>query len=121
MSDWARTAVAPNFEIFGKIEIMRMISFFLPNLRLSAVGTPKWRIAAHGHGYRVSAIEGCCAGGMGDDPYPEIEDVHSPRTEDCEPMRMASLHCGQLHPNPFEKNQAWLEETQPQPETGYLT
>ena len=29
-------------------------------------------------------IEGCCAGGIGDDPYPEIEDVHSSRIEDCD-------------------------------------
>ena len=31
---------------FQEIEIMRMISFFLLDLRLSAVGTPKLRIAA---------------------------------------------------------------------------
>ena len=33
--------MAPDFEIFQKLEIMRMISFFLPNLRLGAVGTPE--------------------------------------------------------------------------------
>ena len=38
--------MAPDFEIFRKIEIMRMISFFLPDLRLSAIGTPELRIAA---------------------------------------------------------------------------
>ena len=41
-----RTAVAPDFEIFKKTEIMRMISFFLPDLRLSAIGAPELRIAA---------------------------------------------------------------------------
>ena len=39
-----------------------------------------------------SRVEDCGAGGMGNDPYPEIEDVHSSRIEDCEPMPMASLH-----------------------------
>ena len=29
---------------------------------------------------------------MRDDYDLETEDVHSPRIEDCEPMRMASLH-----------------------------
>ena len=29
MSEWARAAVAPDFEMFQKLEIMRMISFFL--------------------------------------------------------------------------------------------
>ena len=48
--------VAPDFEIFQKLEIMRMISFFLPNLRLSAIGTPEVRIATDAHGYRVSAL-----------------------------------------------------------------
>ena len=47
MSESARAAVAPDFEIFWKLEVMRMISFFLPNLRLSAAGTPELRIAAH--------------------------------------------------------------------------
>ena len=56
MSESARAAVAPDFEIFWKREIMRMISFLLPNLRLSAVGTPETRIAAHAHGYRMSAL-----------------------------------------------------------------
>ena len=32
--------MAPDFEIFWKVEIMRMILFFLPDLRMSAVGTP---------------------------------------------------------------------------------
>ena len=36
-------------------------------------------------------IEDCCAGGMGDNPYPEIEDVHSSRIEDCEPVRIDDL------------------------------
>ena len=48
--------VAPDFEISQKLEIMRMISFVLPNLRFSAVGTPELRIAAHAHGYRMSAL-----------------------------------------------------------------
>ena len=56
MSELARAAVAPDFEIFQKLEIMRMISFFLPNLRWSAGGTPELRIAAHAHGYRMSAL-----------------------------------------------------------------
>ena len=46
--------MALDFEIFWKIEIMRMISFFQADLKLSALN------------YR---IEGCCAGRMGDDPY----------------------------------------------------
>ena len=56
MSESARAAVAPDFEIFWKLEIMRMISFFLPDLRLSGVGTPELRIATHAHGYRMSAL-----------------------------------------------------------------
>ena len=36
-----------------------------------------------------SRMEGCC---MGNDPYPEIEDVHSSGIEACEPTRMAALH-----------------------------
>ena len=83
-----------------------MVSFFQADLRLSALN---------------SRIEDCCAGGMGDDPYPEIVDVHSSRIEDCEPIRMASLHYGRLHPNQFERDQAWLEEYQAQPERGYPT
>ena len=39
-----------------------------------------------------SCFEDCGAGRMRDDPYPEVEDVRSSRIEDCEPMRMASLH-----------------------------
>ena len=54
--------MAPDFEIFPKFEIMCMISFFLPDLRLSAVGTPELRIA------------------------PNFE------VEDCDPMRTASAH-----------------------------
>ena len=45
-----------DFEIFWKVEIMRMLSSLLPNLRLSAVGTPELRIAAHAHGYHMSAF-----------------------------------------------------------------
>ena len=52
-----------------------------------------------------------------DDPYPEIEDVHSSRIEDCEPTRMASLQFRKLHPNQIEKDQASLEEDQAQQET----
>ena len=70
--------MAPDFEIFQKFEIMRMISFFLPDLRLSAIETPEWRIAA--------------PDGWGDGPHPGIEDAHSSRIEDCEPMRMVPLH-----------------------------
>ena len=53
---------------------------------------------------------------MGDDPNPEAEDVHSFRIEDCEPMRVASLYFRRLRPSQFEKEQAWLEEDQAQPE-----
>ena len=38
--------MAPDFEIVLTIEVLRMISFFLPDLRFSAVGTPDLRIAA---------------------------------------------------------------------------
>ena len=58
---------------------------------------------------------------MGDDPDTETEDVHSSRIEDCEPMRMASLHFFRSLPNQFEKDQAWLKEDQAQPEAGYPT
>ena len=58
---------------------------------------------------------------MGDDPNPETEDVHGSRIEDFEPMRMALLHFCRLHPNQFEKEQAWLEEGQAQPKTGCPT
>ena len=58
---------------------------------------------------------------MGDDPNPETEDVHSSRIEDCELVRMASLHVFRLRPNRFEKEQDWLEEEQAQPETWYPT
>ena len=58
---------------------------------------------------------------MGDDPNPETEDVHSSRIEDREPVRMASLRFCRLRPNQFEKEQAWLEEDQAQPETGSPT
>ena len=56
MSESARAAMAPDFAIFWKLEIMRMISFFLPDLRVSVVGTPELKIAAHAHGYRMSAL-----------------------------------------------------------------
>ena len=58
---------------------------------------------------------------MGDGPSPESEDVHSSRVEDCEPMRMTLLKFCTLHPNQFEKDQAWLEEDQAQAETWYPT
>ena len=54
--------MAPDFEIFQNIEIMRMISLLLPDLRLSATGTPELRIAAP-DGWGMT--------------YPEMEDVHS--------------------------------------------
>ena len=38
--------MAPDFEIFQKLEIMRMISLLLPDLRLSAIGASELRIAA---------------------------------------------------------------------------
>ena len=65
--------MAPDFEIFPKIEIRRMISFLLPDLRLSAIGAPELRIAA--------------LDGWGMTLNPEIEDVYSSRIEDCEPLR----------------------------------
>ena len=40
-----------------------------------------------------SRIADCCAGGMEDDPYTESEDEHSFSIDDCESMRMDSLHC----------------------------
>ena len=58
---------------------------------------------------------------MGDDPNPETEDVRSSRSEDCELMRMVSLHFCRSRPNRLEKDQAWLEEDPAQPETGYPT
>ena len=36
-------------------------------------------------------------------------------------MRMASLHFCRLRPSQFERDQAWLEEDQTQPEAGYPT
>ena len=70
--------MAPGFEIFQKIEIMRMVSFFPAGSQVER----RWN----------SRFWDGCAGGLGDDPYPEIEDAHSSRIEDCEPMRMASWH-----------------------------
>ena len=58
---------------------------------------------------------------MGDDPNPETKDVHSSIIEDCELMRMASLHFCRLRPNQFEMDQAWLEEDLAQPEARYPT
>ena len=58
---------------------------------------------------------------MGDDPNPEAEDVHSSRIEDCESMRMASLHFCRFRPNQLEKEQAWLEEDEAQAATWYPT
>ena len=58
---------------------------------------------------------------MGGDANPETEDVYSSRIEDCEPMRMASLHFCRLRPNQFEKEQAWLEEDEAKPEAWYPT
>ena len=61
MCDWELTAVGPDFKIFWKIQIMRMISFFLPDLRLSAVGTPELRIAAQeGCGVTLIQKSGMC-------------------------------------------------------------
>ena len=68
--------MAPYFEIFQKIEIMRMVSLL-----------PGWCEVERPLNSR---IENYGARGMGDDPYPEIEDVRSSRREDCEAMRMAS-------------------------------
>ena len=72
MSESARAAVTPDFEIFWKLEIMRMISFFLPDFRLSAVGTPELRIAARS----MPMVTAC---------------LHL-EVADCEPMRTASAH-----------------------------
>ena len=62
--------MAPDFEIFQKLEIMRMFSFFLQNLRLSAIGTPELRIA----------------------PMPMVTACLHSEIEDCDPMRTASAH-----------------------------
>ena len=49
--------MAPDFEIFWKLEINHAHDFvFLPDLRFRAGGTPELRIAAHAHGYRMSAL-----------------------------------------------------------------
>ena len=56
----------------------------------------------------------------GDDPSPETEYVHSSRIEDCEPMRMASLHvldCFRLRPNQFGNKLGW-RETKPSQKQG---
>ena len=74
MSESARAAVTPDFEIFWKLEIMRMISFFLPDFRLSAVGSPELRIAAHAQ------------------PMPMATACLHFEVEDCDPMRTASAH-----------------------------
>ena len=76
-----RAGVAPDVGIFRKIETMSMVSCFQSGPAWSQVKRPL-----------NSSIEDCCARSVGDDPYPEIEDVHSSRIEDCAPMRMASLH-----------------------------
>ena len=68
--------MAPYFELVWKIEIMRMISF--PG---GSQVERDWN----------SRIEDCCAGWLGDEPCPEIEDVKISGIQDCEPMRMASL------------------------------
>ena len=55
-----------------------------------------------------SRIEDCRAGGMGDDPYPETEDVHSSGIEDYEPMRMVSLHlCSSVQTNLRKTKLGW--------------
>ena len=59
---------------------------------------------------KTSTLVTCPETEMGDNPNPETEDAHSSSTEDCEPMRMASLRFCRLRPNQFEKEQAWLEE-----------
>ena len=71
--------MAPNFEIFQNIETMRMVSCFQAGLKLSVSNGVQ--VERHWN----SRIEDCCAGGMGDDPYPEIEDMHCSRIEDCDP------------------------------------
>ena len=66
-----------------------------------------------------SRIEDCCAGGMGDAPHPEIEDVHSSSMRIASPrawLRRLFEDCIKA-----EKDQAWLEEDRVQPETGYPT
>ena len=53
--------MAQDFKIFWNIEIMRMISSFLPDLRLSVVGTPELRIAAQeGWGMTLTQKSGMC-------------------------------------------------------------
>ena len=63
--------ILSDFEIFRKIEIMRMVSFFQVGLRLSAHWTPELRIAApDGWGMTLT----------------EIEDLDKSRIEDCDPQ-----------------------------------
>ena len=101
-----RAAVAPDFEIVQKIEIMCMISFFLPDLGLSVVGTPELRIVApEGWGMTLTQKSRMRRA-------PELRIV-SP----CAWFRCVL----KLHPNQFEEDQVWLEEDQSQPETGYPT
>ena len=67
--------MAPDFEIFWEIGAMRTISFLPGGSQVKRPLNPR--------------IEDCCAGGMGDDPYPEIEEVHSSRIEDFD----SQTHC----------------------------
>ena len=55
---------------------------------------------------------------MGDDPKPEIDDVHSSRIEDCEPMRMASLQFVDGVQTSLRKNKLGWRKTKPSPKQG---
>ena len=99
--------MAPEFEIFWKIEIVRMISFSLPDLRLSAIGAPELRIAApEAWGMTLTQKSRMCRA-------PELRIVNP-----CVWFRCIFEDCIQL-----EKDQAWLEGDQAQahPETRYPT
>ena len=65
-----------------------------------------------------SRIVDCCSGGMGGDPYPETEYVHSCRIEDCEPMGMASLHCLDCVQTSLRRNKFGWRKTKPSQKHG---
>ena len=55
---------------------------------------------------------------MGDNPKPEIEDLHSSRIEDCDAMRMASLHFVDGVQANLRKNKLGWRKTKPSQKQG---
>ena len=91
--------MAPDFEIFHEIEIMRMISLFLPDLRLSAVGTPELRLAEpEGWGMTLAPKSRTCIA-------PELR-IATPRSwlrsnfEDYTQTTLARMKLGWRKPKP---------------------